>query len=152
MKPLCCELKTFGPDPAMQGVVSIASAAEAIRQQEARLQRLWDLARHQRAELLDAGLITGDEYLALLEDHPSVARFETYDFLRRDRDLARAALAQLEDRCAAISTEANRLNSAVKDAWEQIETYVYPVCPAYFKLHHTMPGTSAADEGNVGPP
>ncbi len=136
----------------MHGVVPIASAVDVIEQLEARIQRLWDLARHQRAELFDAGLITKGEYLALLEDHAAVARLETYDSLRRDRDLARDALAQLEGRCAAIRTEANRLNSAVKDAWEQIATYVYPVCPAYFKLHHTIPGTSAADEGNVGPP
>ena len=29
-------------------------------------QRMWDLVRHQRAELLDAGLITQDEYAQLL--------------------------------------------------------------------------------------
>jgi hypothetical protein len=61
-------------------------------------QRLWDLVRYMRSELFTADLITPDEYAALAEDHAAVARLETYDSLRRDRDrLKRNALVAQED-------------------------------------------------------
>jgi hypothetical protein len=49
-------------------------------------QRLWDLVRYMRSELFTAELITPDEYAALAEDHAAVARLETYDSLRNERD------------------------------------------------------------------
>lgn len=42
-------------------------------------QRLWDLVRHQRSELLDVGLITEDEYAELAQDHSAVKRLEDLD-------------------------------------------------------------------------
>jgi len=57
-------------------------------------QRLWDLVRHQRAELHDEDLITDEEYAALAFDHGAVGRLESYDELRADRDrLAADALS-----------------------------------------------------------
>lgn len=44
-------------------------------------QRMWDLVRHQRSELLQEGLITEDEYAELAQDHAAVKRLEDYDEL-----------------------------------------------------------------------
>ena len=58
-------------------------------------QRLWDLVRHQRAELHETDLITDEEYAMLAEDHPAVARLETYDSLRTRADAAEAVLVEV---------------------------------------------------------
>lgn len=42
-------------------------------------QRLWDLVRYMRAELLAKELITIDEYTELAMDHAAVARLEADD-------------------------------------------------------------------------
>lgn len=63
-------------------------------------QRLWDLARFCRVELLDADLITTDEYAELVSDSDGRGRLETYDQLRsRVAELATASrdvLASIE--------------------------------------------------------
>jgi hypothetical protein len=81
-------------------------------------QRMWDLVRHQRAALVDAGLITALEY-ALLVSHestvtnaagsPSPRRLESYDELRAklaeveaERDEARDGGARLHSRMVAL--------------------------------------------------
>jgi hypothetical protein len=45
-------------------------------------QRLMDLVRQQRMELLAADLITREEYAALAQEHGAVARLESYDQVR----------------------------------------------------------------------
>ena len=45
-------------------------------------QRMWDLLRYQRADLLSAELITMDEYDELAKDHAAVKRLEDYDALK----------------------------------------------------------------------
>lgn len=59
-------------------------------------QRMWDLVRQQRMELLTADLITQDEYAALAVDHPAVARLESYDELRAAHAETRGQLAQAQ--------------------------------------------------------
>lgn len=44
-------------------------------------QRMWDLVRYQRSHLLEAELITMDEYDELAKDHAAVKRLEDYDEL-----------------------------------------------------------------------
>lgn len=55
-------------------------------------QRLWDLVRYMRSELLDAKLITREEFAALLnyetadapgQGSPSPRRLESYDAMRK---------------------------------------------------------------------
>lgn len=57
-------------------------------------QRLFDLVRHQRAELHDEGLITDEEYAMLASEQGAVERLETYDELVKERDVLRVALNQ----------------------------------------------------------
>lgn len=58
-------------------------------------QREHDLVRHQRGPLHDAGLITDAEYAALAADHGAVARLESYDTLRLERDHLRTDFKRL---------------------------------------------------------
>lgn len=65
--------------------------------------RMWDLVRHQRADLLDAGLITREEYGALaLEEpgpgSPSPRRLESYDELRKQLAASEQARARERER------------------------------------------------------
>lgn len=60
--------------------------------------RMWDLVRAQRHQLLDANLITREEFAALLSDEPgpnspSPRRLESYDELRAQLDTLRARVA-----------------------------------------------------------
>lgn len=48
-------------------------------------QRMWDLLRYCRADLLNAALISTDEYDAFAMDHAAVERLETYDTARQER-------------------------------------------------------------------
>ena len=66
----------------------------ALRVTVNKMQRLWDLCRHQRAELHVAGLIDDGEFAALAEDYKSVDRLEAYD-AARDEIVALAAGLQL---------------------------------------------------------
>lgn len=78
-------------------------------------QRLWDLVRHQRSELLDAELITRDEYVALLADEtkdrqaqgsPSPRRLESYDELR-------ARLSAFEGERDALKQERDDIRQSI---------------------------------------
>lgn len=67
---------------------------EAWSARDAEVQRLMDLVRHQRAELLRDGLISMDEFAALVSDSENgqrVARLETYDELRAELSVLKAA-------------------------------------------------------------
>lgn len=57
--------------------------------------RLLDLVRHQRGALLDADLITEDEYASLAAEQGAVARLEEYDAMR-------ARLAAVEAKGARV--------------------------------------------------
>jgi hypothetical protein len=65
--------------------------------------RLFDLVRYQRSELLQAGLITEDEYLYLLADaplakgggSPSPRRLEDYDEIRAKMKSMEKALGEI---------------------------------------------------------
>lgn len=60
-------------------------------------QRVWDLLRQQRMELLDAKLISEEEYaeLATLKPSGSPRRLETYDAIRGRLEAAHKALRDL---------------------------------------------------------
>lgn len=79
-------------------------------------QRIWDLVRAQRGELLDAGLITRREYAALLADEtadkpgtgsPSPRRLESYDELRAENQRLREVLTDIEGNCDCAGDCAN---------------------------------------------
>lgn len=67
-------------------------------------QRMWDLVRYFRGGLMDAGLITQEEYAQLLGEEsskpgtgsPSAQRLASYDGLRKQLDEARAELASID--------------------------------------------------------
>jgi len=64
---------------------------------EAENQRLMDLVRYQRSELHEAGLISNEEYAALVADSDSgqrVARLEGYDKLRKENSALKEQLAE----------------------------------------------------------
>lgn len=69
-------------------------------------QRLWDLVRFQRSELFQAGLLSEEEYAELAEDHPAVARLESYDEMR-------LRLKQIKDLAIEGLQDANRGDSSV---------------------------------------
>lgn len=73
-------------------------------------QRMWDLVRQQRMELLQADLITQDEYAALAVDHPAVARLESYDELRSAHALTIAAADKL---AGALKSAMSTLDFAI---------------------------------------
>lgn len=82
-------------------------------------QRLFDLVRHQRSELLDAGLITSEEYAALVAStapgvpmppnggSPSPRRLEDYD-------RAKAAFAAERDAALASALESRQQADALR--------------------------------------
>jgi hypothetical protein len=82
-------------------------------------QRMWDLVRQQRMELLQAELITREEYALLAQDHAAVPRLESYDDLRRQVKEARAE-AESQARDAgfanlAVATAADELTALRAD-------------------------------------
>jgi hypothetical protein len=89
-------------------------------------QRLMDLVRHQRMELLDADLITREEYAALAQEQGAVARLESYDQVREkmahlDSDL-RAVQEQIRDFMTA--TGESGYTSDAADAFRQVSQAV----------------------------
>lgn len=76
----------------------------AMSSLKAEKERLWDLARYQRGELLNEGLITKSEYADLAKDHPTVKRLETYDAMRAEIERLRKSEQELR----AALNEANR--------------------------------------------
>jgi len=63
-----------------------------IAELERRLQRMTDLVRYQRMELHETGLITDEEYAALVQVEGAVARLEGYDGVRKALAEERARL------------------------------------------------------------
>ena len=59
-------------------------------------QRLFDLVRYMRAELLTAELISYDEYYELAVEHAAVARLEDYDGIRKKLTEATAEIKLLK--------------------------------------------------------
>lgn len=57
----------------------LAEARARIAELESQNQRLHDLVRYKRHELFSDDLISMDEYAELAQDHPAVARLESYD-------------------------------------------------------------------------
>lgn len=64
--------------------------------------RLLDLVRYQRSELLQAELITEDEYAALLAVPMSPRRLESYDEVRAERDAALAECGRLREALSGL--------------------------------------------------
>ncbi len=94
-------------------------------------ERLFDLVRYQRAALLDAALITEEEYAELALATSSPQRLATYDALRRERTTLRKALAGMIDVATRGDQNASRINRikayreatncGLRDAIEMIE-------------------------------
>lgn len=76
--------------PALPQFVPASEECNTLRSSINLNQRVWDLLRYQRSDLLDANLITLDEYDNLADDHSAVARLESYDAMReREQSLRR---------------------------------------------------------------
>ena len=108
--------------------LALARSSEATRKPAfaTDYQRMWDLCRHQRAELLDANLITREEFSSLLSDEtaskpgqgsPSARRLEIYDELRATS----ATLLKERDELDALHQEANALARRNFDRWHHAE-------------------------------
>lgn len=80
---------------------TIADLTQRLEASEGRVQRLWDLCRYKRSELLTDELINADEYTELAKDHPAVARLEGYDGMRIRAEEAERQLTALTQRLEA---------------------------------------------------
>ena len=70
----------------------IADLQRQLAEVKGEVERLTDLVRYQRGPLLEAELITQDEYQELLQIPGSVGRLHGYDNLRADSQRLREAL------------------------------------------------------------
>ena len=119
-EPLCQMFRRALP------VILAERAAHAAELEEANgtkltKTRLWDLVRYQRSELLNADLITREEYAALLTDEtkdapgqgsPSPRRLESYDEVRARLTAAEAECATLrEDNVNLTRGQANLIRA-----------------------------------------
>lgn len=93
-------------------------------------QRLWDLARHQRSELLAAGLLTFDEYDALAADTPARSRLETYDSLRKE-------IARLH---VQLRTETEKLENENAEDFSEILDHSFLVAKVRNVTRHVLDG------------
>ena len=96
-------------------------AEEAWNAALAEKQRLMDLVRHQRGELLEEGLITADEFAALVADSEGgarVARLEGYDALRAENQRLAEALRTLGHDYDTRGGAINAL-STWRDEWKE---------------------------------
>ena len=91
--------------------------AENTRANEAEneRQRLWDLVRHQRAELFTEALISQKEYAALAFDHDAVGRLHSYDDLREERDRLSARCARSDALCRWLANTVMKQQDAFLD-------------------------------------
>ncbi len=141
---------------AQQETISTLRATVATLTAEK--QRLFDLVRHQRGELHDAGLISNQEYLELAasgDSKKSVARLETYDELKAENERIKAEAAgmrefiqQWEPYCGAgFNIEAlNILQTTTlgTDLLERLEK-----AEANYKLAHETLGGYVANNGHL---
>lgn len=104
-------------------------------------ERMWDLIRHQRAELLAARLITDEEYARLAEDHAAVERLENYD----------KAIEEIERRswlteCRAFAERIGELVLAASKVGETPERIVELIL---FLAHNSRPLEEAIRKAKV---
>lgn len=88
---------------------AISYAIEALNENE----RLRDLVRFSRHSLLDEGLITEEEFAALLEDGESVRRLEHYDAMRESIEVLHQELRKRNaetDQTLETEARATRIN------------------------------------------
>lgn len=79
---------------------------EELERAKARVQRLWDLCRHQRQELFLEELISEEEYAAFAQDHAVVERLETYDALKARVEELERAMGRIRNIKAVIPFDA----------------------------------------------
>lgn len=102
----CSVTRQMSDGLALKKMVDFARQLEReLTEALACLVRYRDLVRYQRAELHEAGLITDEEYTALLSDDKAVARLESYD--------------QLQSRLTALERVAKDMAFAI----EEIKTH-----------------------------
>jgi uncharacterized small protein (DUF1192 family) len=140
---------------------------------KAQLQRYADLVRHQRAELHEAGLISDEEYVALLSDSGAVRRLESYDEMRAGIErLRRLILTTAEmviptgpDHAYEIGQEqtvANAIIGAFQDKTTEIErlkgerdslnTKIAEMREQHQTVKHLASGEWRCESCNVSPP
>ena len=92
-------------------------------------QRLIDLVRYQRHALQEAGLISNEEYAALVAVGSQAARrLESYDEVRARIDGLMTALAACRDRFAQYVTLHRAKRTAEGDRKAAENQYMFEVC------------------------
>lgn len=80
------------------------------------VQRLHDLVRYKRSELLNDDLISMDEYAELAQDHAAVARLEGYDSaLKKIRESSEQTVRELNAAIEQLRVEEKQLDRALSE-------------------------------------